>query len=177
MSNNKIDNKSSSQKESNQQNKDNLDLPNVTAQENPNIPNQKKLLEKEAQDKKDNPISSVNLKKIPEQHEIKSIPNLEEKEKESNTKKDEEANQFENEKKFFINDYYSEESEKNSPKIIEGKTAIDINEIIGDETKQPITIEMIDDPNISLSAGKISAKSFGVIASYAANTNQGIVRE
>ena len=177
MSNNQIDNKSSPQKEPNQQNKDNLNLQNVTTQESPNIPNQKLLLEKENKEKKDNSISSVNIKKIPEHCEIKSIQNLKEKEKESNTKKDEEANQFENEKKYFINDYYSEESEKNSPKIIEGKTAIDINEIIGDESKQPITIEMIDDPSIPLSAGKISAKSFGVIASYAANTNQGIVRE
>ena len=36
---------------------------------------------------------------------------------------------------------------------------------------------MIDDLSIFLSPGKISAKSFGVITSYAANTNQGIARD
>ena len=39
MSNNQIDNKSSPQKEPNQQIKDNLNLPDVTTQESPNIPN------------------------------------------------------------------------------------------------------------------------------------------
>ena len=37
-------------------------------------------------------------------------------------------------------------------------------------------MEMFDDPSITLTSGKISAKSFGLITSYAANTNQGIVR-
>ena len=146
-------------------NDDNSKLPNITNQENPNISQQKISSEKDSQDKKDKSISSIKLK-ITEHYEIKSKENIQEIE-----------NQFEKEKNNFINDFYSEESEKNSPKIIDGKTAIDINEIIGEETKQPIMIEMIDDPSIPLSPGKISAKSFGVITSYAANTNQGIVRD
>ena len=36
---------------------------------------------------------------------------------------------------------------------------------------------MIDVKEIDLSPGKISSKSFGLITSYAANTNQGIVRD
>ena len=146
-------------------NDDNSKLPNITNQENPNISPQKIPSEKDSQDKKDKSLSSIKLK-ITEHYEIKSKENTQEIE-----------NQFEKEKNNFINDFYSEESEKNSPKIIEGKIAIDINEIIGEETKQPIIMEMIDEPSIPLSPGKISAKSFGVIISYAANTNQGIVRD
>ena len=136
----------------------------------PNISFKKTPSEKDSQEKNDKSSSSLKVK-ITEHYEIDSKENIPEKEK------NEKENQFEQNKNCFINDFYSEESEKNSPKIIEGKTAIDINEIIGADTKQPITLEMIDEPSIPLSPGKISAKSFGVISSYAANTNQGIVRD
>ena len=162
-----------SNKEINYLNEQNSKLPNINNQDNPNISNRKISSEIEFNDKKEKSLSSIKLK-ITEHYEIKSKENLDETNK---TSKIEEQNKFFQEKINFINDYYSEESEKNSPKIIDGKTAIDINEIIGDETKQPIILEMIDDPSIPLSPGKISAKSFGVIASYAANTNQGIVRD
>ena len=176
MSNNQIEN-FSSKKENTNPNKEEQNPSNLTGQESQNNQNQKLFSEKEYQEKKDKSISSKKLK-ITEHYEIKSKQNLEEKDKEKeDISQKEEANKFEKDKKYFINDYYSEESEMNSPKIIEGKTAIDINEIIGDETKQPISLDMIDDPNIPLSPGKISAKSFGVISSYAANTNQGIVRD
>ena len=36
---------------------------------------------------------------------------------------------------------------------------------------------MINDPSITLIPGKIPAKNYGLIASFAANTNQGIVRD
>ena len=162
-----------SNKENNHLNEQNSKLPNINNQDNPNISNRKISSDNELQDKKDKSLSSIKLK-ITEHYEIKSKENLDEVNK---TPKTEGQNQFCQEKIYFINDYYSEESEKNSPKIIDGKTAIDINEIIGDESKQPITLGMIDDLSIPLSPGKISAKSFGVITSYAANTNQGIVRD
>ena len=162
-----------SNKENNHLNEQNSKLPNINNQDNPNISNRKISSDNELQDKKDKSLSSIKLK-ITEHYEIKSKENLDEVNK---TPKTEQQNQFCQEKIYFINDYYSEESEKNSPKIIDGKTAIDINEIIGDESKQPITLGMIDDLSIPLSPGKISAKSFGVITSYAANTNQGIVRD
>ena len=168
-------NQNESKKEDNYQNRDNPNLSKVTTKDCPNISNHKNFSQKEYQENKDKSLKSIKLK-ITQHYEIKSKENLNEREKSSIIKK-EDSNQFEQEKQYFINDYYSEESEKNSPKIIDGKTAIDINEIIGDETKQPISIKMIDDPNIPLSPGKISAKSFGVITSYAANTNQGIVRD
>ena len=149
-------------------------LPNINNQET-NISLQK-LSDRDYQDSKDKDdrsILSAKLK-ITEHYEIKSKESLP---KMPKLIKQEDENQFEKEKNKYINDYYSEESDINSPKIIDGKIAVDINEILGEEAKQPISMEMIDDPSIFLSPGKISAKSFGVITSYAANTNQGIVRD
>ena len=77
----------------------------------------------------------------------------------------------------FINDFYMEEEKKNSPKQINGKDVIYVNDIIGEESNQPIKLEMIDTFIKNFSKSKISSKSFGVIKSYAANTYQGIVRD
>ncbi len=129
---------------------------------------QKLSSKKESHESLTKTFSLMKLK-ITEHYEIQS------KENPIENKKD--VNQFEDDKSNFINDFYSEESDKNSPKVIDGKTAIDINEIIGEDSKQEIKLEMIDDEEINLSPGKISSKSFGVIISYAANTNQGIVRD
>ena len=147
--------------------------PNLSNIEKQNLFQQKNLVEKDSQDKKDNTSTSIKLK-ITEHYEIKSKENTSDS---MNLQNREGENQFEKEKNIYINDYYSEESDKNSPKIIDGKMAIDINEILGDDSKQEITMKMIDDPLIFLTPGKISAKSFGKIISYAANTNQGIVRD
>ena len=160
-------------KEGNHANDESPKLPNISNRESPKLTPEKNRSEKDSQDKKDKSPSSVKLK-ITEHYEIKSKENTSETQNISNNK---EENQFEKDKNIFINDFYSEESERNSPKIIDGKTAIDINEIIGEDTKQPIIMDMIDDPSITLTPGKISAKSFGLITSYAANTNQGIVRD
>ena len=156
-------------KENNHPNDLNLKFPNIISSENLNSFHQKLSFEKDSQEKKDNAFSQLKLK-IVEHYEIKSKENQTEK---ISTLK----NQFEEDKNIFINDFYSEESENNLPKIIEGKEAVSINEIIGEESKQPVVLEMLDDEGIPLSPGKISAKSFGVITSYAANTNQGIVRD
>ena len=166
-----IHDENSSNKENRLPNDDNSKFLNDINHENTDLPQQKIPSEKDTYDKKEKSYSSIKLK-ITEHYEIKSKENLQEK-----NNKNVEDNQFENNKNNFINDFYSEESDKNTPKIIDGKIAIDINEIIGEESKQPILIEMIDDDGIPLSPGKISAKSFGVITSYAANTNQGIVRD
>ena len=152
---------------------DKQNLPNINIRDNPNISHKKISSENDNQEKADKSLSSIKLK-ITEHYEIDSKDNNTKKEKQT---KNETDNQFEKDKNYFINDYNAEESEKNSPKIIDGKIAIDINEILGEEINQPINIEMIDDPSIPLSPGKISAKSFGLITSYAANTNQGIVRD
>ena len=170
---NKLD-KNLINKENNHLNNENQKLPNINNSEFfPNISRQKLFSEKDSQDKKEKSNSSIKLK-VTEHYEIKSKESIPEVIKPLKT---EEENQFEKDKNNFINDYYSEESDRNSPKIIDGKIAIDINEIIGEESKQPITLDMIDDPYIYLTPGKISTKSFGVIASYSANTNQGIVRD
>jgi len=78
---------------------------------------------------------------------------------------------------YFINDYYVNEEKKDSAKIINGKEVININDIVGEEASKPITFQMIDTSIDNFSLSKISTKSFGVIKSYAVNTNQGIVRD
>ena len=64
--------------------------------------------------------------KITEHYEIKSKENPLEDKKDIDDKSN------------FINDFYSEKSDKNSPKVIDGKTGIDINEIIGEDSKKEI---------------------------------------
>ena len=161
-------------KENYHQNDDKQNLLNLNNQVNQNILPKNTSSEKDSQEKNDKTLSSIKIK-ITKHLEIDSKENIPP--AENPTKIEQQENQFEQDKENFINDFYSEESEKNSPKIIDGKTAIDIKEIMGEEVIQPIALEMIDDKNIPLSPGKISAKSFGVITSYAANTNQGIVRD
>ena len=158
----------------------NTKLPNINNQENNTNLSPYKISQTENQDfkNKENKSSLLDKFKNSEQHGIKpkeSISKLTKLIK--SDEEEEEENQFEKEKNNYINDFNSEESERNSPKIIDGKLAIDINEILGEELKQPLLLEMIDDTSILLTPGKISAKSFGVITSYAANTNQGIVRD
>ena len=83
----------------------------------------------------------------------------------------------EKEKIYFINDYYINEEKKNSPKISDGKELIHINDIMGEVTNKPITLQMIDTHIDNFIPSKLSSKSFGYIKSYAVNTNQGIVRD
>ena len=77
----------------------------------------------------------------------------------------------------FINDFYLNEERKVSPKTIDGKEIVHISDIIGDEGRQPILLTMVDSNLHNFSASKISSRTFGLIKSYAANTNQGIVRD
>ena len=81
-------------------------------------------------------------------------------------------------KNFFFNDYFNKQkkleireyNKKNTEKLI------DIFEYIGEDSKRPIDIEMMNIKMHNFIPGRISSKSFGLINSYAANTNQGIDR-
>ena len=130
----------------------------------------------ESEENKNNDIienNNLSLLKlnITEHYKIDSKKNLLESDDSNNKQKEKEQ------KINFINDYYLSEEKKVSPKTVEGKDAIYISEIIGDEGTQPITLDMVDTPMENFTPSKISSRSFGVIKSYAANTNQGIVRD
>ena len=148
-------------------------LPSINTQENQFNHPQNSSPEKETEVKlsKEKSISSIKLK-ITEHEEIDSKPanpelqNLLEEEQNP-----EEGNLL------FPNDFYSEESKKSQPKIIDGKGVININEIIGEETEKPLSLEMIDEKSISIPNSKISMKTFKSVISYAANTYKGIVRD
>ena len=53
---------------------------------------------------------------------------------------------------------------------------MDIIDYIGEEAHYPINIDIMNIKMLNFIPGKISSKSFGLINSYAANTNQGIDR-
>ena len=147
-------------------------LPSISIQENQSKPihNSPSKKEQELILNKEKSLSSIKLK-ITEHQEIRSKENLPELPPSSEEQKSEQENLL------FPNDFYSEESKKSSPKIIDGKEVININEIIGEETEQILSLDMIDDNSISLPVSKISSKAFGLITSYAANTFKGIVRD
>ena len=147
-------------------------LPSIHLQENQSKPVQISPSKKDSELKlnKEKSLSSVKLK-ITEHQEINSKDNLQDLPKSSDEQTPDQ------DILLFPNDFYSEESKKNSPKIIEGKEVININEIIGDETEQSLRLEMIDDNSITLPISKVSLKTFGSIISYAANTFKGIVRD
>ena len=81
--------------------------------------------------------------------------------------------------KNFFNDYfnYKTKLEKNNyNKNHTNETLIDIIDYIGEEAFHPINIDLMNIKMNNFIPGKISSKSFGLINSYGANTNQGIDR-
>ena len=64
------------------------------------------------------------------------------------------------------------ESNENTPL----NNIIEIKDLLGKNMNKPIEINMLTESITKFNPGKISSKSFGIITSYAANTNQGIVR-
>ena len=80
--------------------------------------------------------------------------------------------------KNFYHFYEKENSKRidNNFKEVFNHNIIELKDLIGKNSKKPIDINMLSEPNPKLNQGKISSKSFGVITSYAANTHQGIVR-
>ena len=102
-----------------------------------------------------------------------------------NTKKiikeeqEEKQNQENLDKINFFNDYfyYQKKIEKNAyNKINPNEMLLDIIDYIGEEAYYPINIDIMNIKFQNFIPGKISSKSFGLINSYAANTNQGIDR-
>ena len=82
-------------------------------------------------------------------------------------------------KKSFFNDYFNQQlkfEKNNYNKNNPDELLIDINEYIGEDSKRPINLEIMDINMHNFIPGRISSKSFGLINSYAANTNQGIDR-
>ena len=102
-----------------------------------------------------------------------------------NTKKiikeeqEEKQNQENLDKINFFNDYfyYQKKIEKNAyNKINPNEILLDIIDYIGEDAYYPINIDIMNIKFQNFIPGKISSKSFGLINSYAANTNQGIDR-
>ena len=79
----------------------------------------------------------------------------------------------------FLNDYYKNEDSKiNNNKTKDGKSIIDMNEIIGKKDSEiPISLDILQYPFENFPKHKISTRDFGIIKGYAANTSQGIVRD
>ena len=143
-------------------------LPSINIQENQlkQIQNPQLKLNPEIKLDKEKSISNLKLK-ITEHEEIDS--------KELPITSDEHIPDIES--LLFPNDFSSELSKKTEPKIIEGKSVITINEILGEEIEQPLNLSMIDDTSVTLPLSKVSQKTFKNINSYAANTFKGIVRD
>ena len=92
---------------------------------------------------------------------------------------EEKQNQEILDKNNFFNDYFYHQKklEKNSyNKIHKNEILMDIIDYIGEEAHYPINIDIMNIKMLNFIPGKISSKSFGLINSYAANTNQGIDR-
>ena len=81
--------------------------------------------------------------------------------------------------KNFYNFYEKENSKKSESThniSLNNNNFIEIKDLIGKNYNKPIDLKMLLEPITKFNQGKISSKSFGIIKSYAANTNQGIVR-
>ena len=79
---------------------------------------------------------------------------------------------------IFFNDYFNQQIriEKNNYNKYNSDKLIDICDYIGEDSKRPINLEIMNIKMNNFIPGRISSKSFGLINSYAANTNQGIDR-
>ena len=74
----------------------------------------------------------------------------------------------------YINDYYNNEQSKN---IDKAQNMYTVNDILGEEIKRAISLDIMDVIFDNYFPGKVSRKSYGPIEAYAANTNQGISRD
>ena len=72
-----------------------------------------------------------------------------------------------------LNDYYSSLDEKNNSNQ---NNILTMNDIIGQDMNKEINLDMMKEKFNNFFPGKASKKSYGCISAYAANTNQGIVR-
>ena len=81
-------------------------------------------------------------------------------------------------KNIFFNDYFNQQMrfEKINHNKYNVDKLMDICDYIGEDSKRPINLEIMNVKMHNFIPGRISSKSFGLINSYAANTNQGIDR-
>ena len=81
-------------------------------------------------------------------------------------------------KNNFFNDYFIQQIrlEKINFNKYNVDKLMDICDYIGEDSKRPINLEIMNINMHNFIPGRISSKSFGLINSYAANTNQGIDR-
>lgn len=79
----------------------------------------------------------------------------------------------------FLNDFYKiEDSKIKSNKTKDGKSIIDINELLDKKEEDiPISLDVIQEPFENYPQNKISSREFGIIKAYAVNTSQGIIRD
>ena len=79
----------------------------------------------------------------------------------------------------FLNDFYKiQDSKIKSNKTKDGKSIIDINELLDKKEEDiPISLDVIQEPFENYPQNKISSREFGIIKAYAVNTNQGIIRD
>ena len=79
-------------------------------------------------------------------------------------------------KNIFFNDYFNQQMrfEKINHNKYNVDKLMDICDYIGEDSKRPINLEIMNVKMHNFIPGRISSKSFGLINSYAANTNQGI---
>ena len=76
----------------------------------------------------------------------------------------------------FYENENSKKSDTNINSTLNNNNFIEIKDLLGKNANKPIELKMLNEPITKFNQGKISSKSFGIISSYAANTNQGIVR-
>ena len=74
----------------------------------------------------------------------------------------------------YLNDYYSQEDHNSKNK---GQNMFTVNDILGEDIKREISLDIMDINFEHFFPGKVSLRSYGPIKAYAANTNQGIVRD
>ena len=75
--------------------------------------------------------------------------------------------------------FYEKENSKKSDNNLNtslNNNIIEIKDLISRNSNKPVELKMLYEPISKFNQGKISSKSFGIITSYSANTNQGIVR-
>ena len=80
---------------------------------------------------------------------------------------------------YFFNDFFNHQiklEKENYNKLKKTDELMDICDYIGEDSRRPVELEIMNIKMNNFIQGRISSKSFGLINSYAANTNQGIDR-
>ena len=75
-----------------------------------------------------------------------------------------------------MNQKYIEQSSKIKYDTSLEKNIIHINDILGNELKRPLTLDILELPINNFENGKCSSKQMGIIQAYGANTHEGLIR-